>query len=182
MLGFISDRLVRIEMGLAAIMAAAVTLLILLNIASRSLGMAIYWVDELAIYAMIWTTFLATSVALKRRQVVAVTLLVELLGQRTQAWVQVLSDLMILTFAVAVLVLCWRWLDPMTFAGFGFDIKKFQGDTFNFVYSEKTNTIGVKKIWPWLILPIFSISLTLHTLNNMLGSLKKAVFAKEAVE
>lgn len=182
MLNFISDRLVRIEMGLAAVMAAAVTLLILLNIVSRSLGMAIYWVDELAIYAMVWTTFLATSVALKRRQVVAVTLLVDLLGKRTQAWMQLLSDLMILTFAVAVLVLCWRWLDPITFAGVGFDIKEFQGETFNFLYSEKTNTIGIKKIWPWLILPIFSISLSLHALNNMLGSLKKAVFYKGAVE
>lgn len=180
MLTFISDRLVRVEMGLAAIMAAAVTLLILLNIATRSLGMAIYWVDELAIYAMVWTTFLATSVALKRRQVVAVTLLVDLLGPRSRSWIQVLSDLMILTFAVALLVLCWRWLDPATFAGVGFDIKAFQGETFNFVYSEKTNTIGIKKIWPWLILPLFSISLSVHALNNMLGSLKKAIFFKEA--
>ncbi|TCK04195.1 TRAP transporter small permease [Marinobacterium mangrovicola] len=181
MLGFISDRLVRLEMGLAALMAAAVTLLILLNIGSRSLGMAIYWVDELAIYAMVWTTFLATSVALKRRQVVAVTLLVDLLGTGTRAWIQLLCDLMILTFALALLVLCWRWLDPVTFAGVGFDIKAFQGDTFNFVYSEKTNTLGVKKIWPWLILPFFSLSLTLHALNNLLGSFKSAAFVKGAV-
>lgn len=180
MLNFISDRLVRFEMGLAAVMAAVVTLLILLNIASRSLGMAIYWVDELAIYAMIWTTFLATSVALKRRQVIAVTLLVDMLGKRSQAWMQLVSDLLILTFAFALLVLCWRWLDPWTFAGFGFDIKAYQGDTFNFLYSEKTNTLGIKKIWPWLILPFFSISLSLHALNNMLASLKKAAFFKEA--
>ncbi|SEG67773.1 TRAP transporter small permease [Marinobacterium lutimaris] len=182
MLGFISDRLVRLEMGLAALMAAAVTLLILLNIGSRSLGMAIYWVDELAIYAMVWTTFLATSVALKRRQVVAVTLLVDLLGRGTHAWIQLLCDLMILTFALALLVLCWRWLDPVTFASGGFDIKAFQGDTFNFVYSEKTNTLGVKKIWPWLILPFFSLSLTLHALNNLLGSLKGATCVKGAVQ
>ncbi|WP_255482876.1 TRAP transporter small permease [Marinobacterium marinum] len=169
-------------MGLAAIMAAVVTLLILLNIVSRSLGMAIYWVDELAIYAMVWTTFLATSVALKRRQVVAVTLLADLLGKRAQAWMQLISDVMILTFAVALLVLCWRWLDPVTFADVGFDIKKFQGETFNFLYSEKTNTIGINKIWPWLILPLFSMSLSLHALNNMLASLKYAVFYKGVSE
>lgn len=178
MLNFISDRLVRFEMALAAVLAAAVTLLILLNIVSRSMGMAIYWVDELAIYAMVWTTFLATSVVLKRRQVIAVTLLVELLGKRAQAWIQLFSDLMIVAFAVGVLVLCWRWLDPMTFASLDFDIKAFQGETFNFVYSEKTNTLGIRKIWPWLILPIFSCSLSVHALNNMLSSMKKAVYFK----
>ncbi|GAA0788795.1 TRAP transporter small permease [Marinobacterium sediminicola] len=178
MLNTLSDTIVKIETALAAMLAAAVTLLILLNIVSRALGMAIYWVDELAIYAMVWTTFLATSVVLKKRQVVAVTLLVDLLGERTRAWMQCFSDLMILVFSAGLLVLCWRWLDPATLASVDFDIKAFQGDTFNFVYSEKTNTLGIKKIWPWLILPFISISLSLHALNNLGTSLKKAIYFK----
>lgn len=180
MLNFISDRLVRVEMALAALLAAAVTLLVLLNIVSRTLGMAIYWVDELAIYAMVWTTFLATSVVLKKRQVIAVTLLVDLLGKRARVWMQLFADLMILLFALVVLVLCWRWLDPVTLAKTDFDIKVFQGETFNFVYSEKTNTLGIKKIWPWFILPLFSLSLSVHAANNILISLKRAFYFKGA--
>lgn len=182
MLNTLSEKLARIEMAMAALLAGAVTLLILLNIVTRSVGMAIYWVDELAIYAMVWTTFLATSVVLKQRQVVAVTLLVDRLGERSRAWMQSFSDVMILAFAVGLLVLCWRWLDPATLASFNFDIKAFQGDTFNFVYSEKTNTLGIKKIWPWLILPLFSISLSLHAINNLLGSLKTAICFKGEVK
>jgi len=180
MLRTFSEALARVEMVAAAVLAGAVTLLILLNIVSRSLGMAIYWVDELAIYAMVWTTFLATSVVLKRRQVIAVTILVDLLGERSRAWMQCISDLMILIFGVSLMVLCWRWLDPATLYTFGFDIRAFQGDTFNFVYSEKTNTLGALKIWPWLILPFFSFTLTIHALNNMAGSLKQAVYFKRA--
>ncbi|GAA0692722.1 TRAP transporter small permease subunit [Marinobacterium maritimum] len=180
MLNTLSDRIVRVETALAAMLAAAVTLLILLNIASRALGMAIYWVDELAIYAMVWTTFLATSVVLKKRQVVAVTLLVDMMGERSRSWLQCFSDLMILVFSLSLLVLCWRWLDPATLAAFNLDIKAFQGDTFNFVYSEKTNTLGIKKIWPWLILPVFSISLSLHALNNLMSSFKQAFNLKGA--
>ncbi len=182
MLNTLSDKVARVEIVMAALLAGAVTCLILLNIATRSLGMAIYWVDELAIYAMVWTTFLATSVVLKQRQVVAVTLLVDLLGERSRAWLQCFSDLMILAFAAGLLVLCWRWLDPATLTSFNFDIKAFQGDTFNFVYSEKTNTLGIKKIWPWLILPLFSISLSLHALNNLAGSLKAAICFKGEVK
>lgn len=178
MLKTLSDQVVKVEMALAAMLAGAVTCLILLNIVSRSAGMAIYWVDELAIYAMVWTTFLATSVVLKQRQVVAVTLLVDLLGKRSRAWMQCFSDLMILAFAAGLMVLCWRWLDPVTLASVDFDIKAFQGETFNFVYSEKTNTLGIKKIWPWLILPVFSVSLSLHALNNMIASLKESIYSK----
>ena len=45
-------------------MAVGVTLLILLNIVARYFGAALYWVDELAIYAMVWMTFLGASAAL----------------------------------------------------------------------------------------------------------------------
>ncbi|MET3998440.1 TRAP transporter small permease subunit [Marinobacterium sp. MBR-109] len=180
MLKTFSEALAKIEMAAAATLAAAVTLLVLLNIASRSLGMAIYWVDELAIYAMVWTTFLATSVVLKKRQIIAVTLLVDLLGERSRIWMQCFSDLMILTFAVSLMLLCWRWLEPATLYSFDFDIRAFQGDTFNFVYSEKTNTLGVRKIWPWLILPWFAFSLSIHAAGNILGSLKRAIYFKRA--
>ncbi|MBV1789109.1 TRAP transporter small permease subunit [Marinobacterium sp. D7] len=169
MLQKLSDGLARIELWLAAVLAAAVTLLILLNILTRALGMALYWVDELAIYAMIWATFLATSVVLKRRDAITVTLLVDKLGESGRFWLGIFADLMVLVFALILLALCWRWLDPLTLISHRFDIKAFQADTFNFIYSEKTNTLGVAKIWPWLIVPIFSFSLSLHSLNNLLS-------------
>jgi hypothetical protein len=58
----------RIELSAAAILAAAITLLILLNVVTRAFGQAIYWVDEAAIYTMAWMTFLAGSAAVHLRK------------------------------------------------------------------------------------------------------------------
>ncbi|MDY0206698.1 MAG: TRAP transporter small permease subunit [Pseudomonas sp.] len=180
MLRIFSDALSKLELTMAGVLAGAVTLLIILNIVSRTLGVAIYWVDELAIYSMVWTTFLATSVMMKNRQVIAVTIIADMLSSRNRAWLQCVSDLMILVFSVSLLVLCWNWLEPAALIESNFDIKAFQGDTFNFVYSEKTNTLGIRKIWPWLILPFFAFTMTVHALSNISASLKKAIYFKRA--
>lgn len=96
MLKAVSDFVARIEAVIAASLAGAVTLLILLNIITRSAGYAIYWVDELAIYCMIWMTFFATSVLLKRRESVAVNLLTEYVKGSTRTVLAKFSDLMVL--------------------------------------------------------------------------------------
>ena len=67
MLERISAFWARIEITLAALLAAGVTLLILLNVVTRNIGAALFWVDELAIYAMVWMTFLGASAALVAR-------------------------------------------------------------------------------------------------------------------
>src|SRR5690554_7931765 len=78
MLSRLSDRLARLEEVAAAALAAAVTLLILANVAFRAAGSPLYWISELAIYAMIWMTFLIASAVLKRRQSISVTLVSDL--------------------------------------------------------------------------------------------------------
>lgn len=167
MLKAVSDLISRVEVAIAAFMAGAVTLLILLNIATRSAGYAIYWVDELAIYCMIWMTFFTTSVLLKRRQSVAVTILTDLFKGTTRYVLAVFSDLMVLVFALLLAWLCWRWYDPVALYQAGFDFQTFQSETFNFMYAENTNTLGVKKFWVWIALPVFSFSLSLHAFSNL---------------
>ncbi|HAS77106.1 TRAP transporter small permease subunit [uncultured Marinobacter sp.] len=170
MLKAVSDFVARIEAVIAASLAGAVTLLILLNIITRSAGYAIYWVDELAIYCMIWMTFFATSVLLKRRESVAVNLLTEYVKGSTRTVLAKFSDLMVLLFGGILAWLSWRWYDPFTLYQVGFDLQNFQAETFNFMYAENTSTLGIKKFWVWMILPILSITLTLHGLANLLSS------------
>lgn len=174
MLKRLSDAIAGAEMFAAALFAAAVTLLVLLNIVSRALGQAIYWVDELAIYSMVWMTFLATSAVLKKRQGVAVTILTDCLPTRSRYWLAVFSDLMILVFAAGLFILCWRWYSPATLWQVGFDVQAFQAETFNFMYAENTSTLGFKKFWVWLVLPVFSLSLSLHALINLYESFRIA--------
>lgn len=169
MLKNLSDKIAQIEIAIGAVLAGAVTLMIILNIVSRTIGQALYWVDELAIYCMVWMTLITTAAILKKREGIAVTLLLDILPMPLKKLSGILIDLIVLIFGIALLVLTFRWLSLWSFAQSGFNIEAFQSSTFNFIYSEHTNTLGIKKIWVWLSLIRVSISLTIHALANLLS-------------
>jgi C4-dicarboxylate transporter, DctQ subunit len=172
MLTRLSDRLARAEETAAAALAAAVSLLVLANVVARALGRPLYGVSELAVYAMIWMTFLIAAAVLKRRQGIAVTLLAEALPPLPRRLLGLFVDVMVLLFALALMVLCARWLQPLAMVQAGFDAKAFQAETFNFVYAETTSTLGIPKVWVWLVVPWFALSLSLHGLANLVAALR----------
>lgn len=169
MIGRISARWARIELALAAVFAVSVTGLILLNVVTRSIGAALFWVDELAIYAMAWMTFLGASSGLHFGHSVAVTILTDLLPPGLRRATAKLVDLVILAFALFMVWFCWRWFLPLDLLRHGFDTRAFQGATFNFVYAEPTTTLGIPKFWVWSVMWAFSLGATLHGLANLLG-------------
>ena len=79
-----------------------------------------------------------------------------------------LVDLLILSFAAGLFVMCLKWYDPIGLIRYGFDFEEFAAGTYNFIYQEPTNTLGISKIWIWLIVPIVSLSMMLHALANLL--------------
>lgn len=167
-LSAVSDAVLALERRVIGLLVAALVLLILLNIVTRAAGAAIFWVDELAIYTMIWMALIGASVMLRMRLGVAVTLLSDLLPLPIRRVVYRLVDALLLFFAVTLLVLCWQWYDPLALAQAGFDFDLFAQETFKFIYTEPTNTIGIRKFWIWLVVPFMAISMTLHALANLL--------------
>jgi TRAP-type C4-dicarboxylate transport system permease small subunit len=77
----------------------------------------------------------------------------------------------VIVFGVGLIVTCMLWMDPIGLAQAGFDAKKFAGQTFNFLYTERTQTLN----WPtwvlYLTLPIFAVSITIHGIANLLEDL-----------
>lgn len=157
----------RIEVFLAATFAALITGLILLNVVTRSTGNAIYWVDEAAIYAMVWMCFLAASAAIHYRSTIAVTVVNEFVPVPVRYWMERGVDVVIFVFACLMVWICLRWFMPLQLMDAGWDIKAFQGNTFNFIYAEPTNTLGIKKVWVWLVMPVFTLGALLHTTANL---------------
>jgi len=164
----LSEGLLAIERRAVAILMALLSGAILLNIATRYLGSPIYWIDEFAVYCMVWLTFIGASVMTRLRLDFAVTMLTDRLSPRRAAWTRVFATGLVLLFGIALLVMCWLWLDPAGIAAAGFDAREYAGATFNFVYTERTQTLN----WPtwvlYLILPIFAVSMTVHTFANLL--------------
>lgn len=158
----------RIELFCAACLACAVTLLILLNVVTRTLGSALFWVDELAIYTMAWMTFLGASAALHYGHSVSITILTDVLPKPLQVVAAKLVDLIVFIFALFMLWFCWRWFSPLELMRNGFDVTAFQGATFNFIYAEPTTTLGIKKYLVWMVMWLFAFGATLHSLTHLL--------------
>ena len=147
-------------------------LLILLNVVTRYSGTPIYWVDEAAVFTMVWLTFVGASVMTRLRMDFAVGLVSDHLPPGGAKVLKVIATLGVLVFALALVWMCWVWMDPRGIAAAGFNAKDYAEASFNFIYTERTQTLE----WPtWvlqLILPIFSITLTVHAFANLLEELE----------
>ena len=141
--------------------------LILLNVVTRYTGAPLYWVDEASVYTMVWLTFIGGSALTRLRLDFAMTLLTERLSARAARCLQIVATLFVLLFALALAWMCAVWLDPIGIASAGFDAKAYAGKSFNFLYTEHTQTLG----WPtwvvYLVIPLFALTMTLHSLANL---------------
>lgn len=178
----LSDGWARIEMFTAAVLAAVVSVLILYNVVTRAMRQAVFWVDEAAIYAMVAMAFLAASAAIAQREAISITLIVDLLSRRAQRFMWLFVDLVTLGAGVMLLWACWIWFDPVTLFAADFDLREFRRLTFNFIYAEPTSTLGMRKFWFWLVMPVFSVGFTLHAVSNLLKTLNGQIPASATTE
>ncbi len=104
----------------------------------------------------------------------AVTTVTDKLGARSAHVAKVIASGGVLFFAVALIAMCWIWMDPVGIARYGFDAKDYAGESFNFLYTERTQTLE----WPvWvlqLIMPLFAVCMSVHALANLLEDLRLA--------
>jgi len=162
--------------------------LILLNVVTRYTGIPLYWVDESAVYSVVFLTFIGASAMTRLRLDFAVTMLTERFSERGIRIAKVIATSIVLLFGLSLLWMCVLWLDPVGIARAGFNAKDFAGESFNFVYTERTQTLN----WPfwvlYLIMPVFALSMTVHSAANLLEDLEwvpradHADFIKSGVE
>jgi TRAP-type C4-dicarboxylate transport system permease small subunit len=130
------------------------TALILVNVVTRYSHFPIYWIDESAVYSVVWLTFIGASAMTRLRLDFAVTMMTERLSARSQQIFKIIATSTVIVFGIGLIVTCMLWMDPIGLAQAGFDAKKFAGQTFNFLYTERTQTLN----WPtwvlYLTLPI----------------------------
>ena len=172
MIGRISNRLVRIEKAACGVLAAALIALILLNVVTRAFDVALFWVDELAIQAMVWMAFFGTSVLVRQRGHVSVELSLERISTRLQRLASLTVDVLIVVFAAGLFVMCWYWYDPLGIIQYRFNPEEFAAATYNFIYQEPTVSLGIPKFWIWLVMPLVSINMSVHAVANLLDNIK----------
>lgn len=141
--------------------------LILLNVVTRYSGLSLYWVDESAVYSVVWLTFVGGSAMTRLRMDFSVTLLSDQLSEKHKKLTKVIAGWGVFAFAILLAWMCWVWMDPVGISQAGFDAKAYAGQSFNYIYTERTQTLN----WPtwvvYLIIPIFAITMTIHALANV---------------
>lgn len=165
-LSAISDRWLTVERAICGALVASVLILIVLNVLTRALNVALFWVDELAVYAMIWMAMFGASALTRQRKHVGVTLVAGSLSRTNRHYLAILAHGLVLLFAASLIAMCVVWFDPIELAKNSFDIDAYTGSTFNFIYKEPTNTLGIQKFWFWLAVPMAAVSMTLHAAAN----------------
>jgi TRAP-type C4-dicarboxylate transport system permease small subunit len=170
----VSAGVLALERVLIMALMALLLCLILLNVITRYSGASLYWVDESAVYSVVWLSFIGGSAMTRLRLDFAMTMLTDKLSPLWARRAKIAAGLGVISFALALGWMCWLWLDPVGIAQAGFDAKKFAASAFNFVYTERTQTLN----WPswalYLIIPIFSASMLVHGLANLLEDLDLA--------
>lgn len=177
---WLSARLLAAERFAVAGFMFLLTGLILLNVVTRYSGVSLYWVDESAIYSVVFLSFIGASAMTRLRLDFAVTLLTERLSARGVRIAKVMATAVVLLFGLTLLWLCVLWLDPVGIARAGFDARELAAKTFNFIYTERTQTLG----WPvwalYMIMPVFALSMTIHSTANLLEDLGLVPRASQA--
>ena len=167
----LSGAILIVERRLIAGLMALLLALILLNVVTRYSGASLYWVDESAVYSVVWLAFIGGSAMTRLRLDFAMTLLTDKLPPAMARKARVVAAAGVVVFALALGWMCWLWLDPLGIAQAGFDAKRFAASAFNFVYTERTQTLN----WPtwviYLIIPIFAFTMLVHGLANLLEDL-----------
>jgi len=148
-----------------------ITGLILLNVVTRYSGVSLYWVDESAVYSVVFLCFIGASAMTRLRLDFAVTMLTERLSNQAQKWLKVSATATVLAFSLVLLWFCVLWLDPVGMAQAGFDARALAAQTFNFIYTERTQTLN----WPvwilYMVMPWFALSMVVHSAANLVEDL-----------
>jgi TRAP-type C4-dicarboxylate transport system permease small subunit len=88
---------------LSALLAAVV-----IGVVSRQAGSPVTWSDEAAQYLLVWTGFVGMMIAARRREHIRITVLVDRLPAQARRGAEVLIQLAVLCFALALLLHGWR--------------------------------------------------------------------------
>lgn len=163
----LNKTIAKCELFFSAFFLAIVFILLVVNVSTRAVSASIYWIDEAAIMAMIWMAFFAAAAAIHNRSNISVTLINDILPAGASQYLRALVDFVMLVFFLVLTILCWNWFDPIYLYRSGWDLTKFSMSTFNFIYEEPTMTLGIKKFWFWLIMPIFAVLSLLHSVINL---------------
>lgn len=111
MIQSLSNGISQLEKLLAAILMLALTIIVALSVAFRYfLNAPLSWSGEVAVFLLIWISFIGGSLGLKNKSQAAVTLMLDYCPPRVKMWIAVFSQVFIIVFLVLILTYTYTWI------------------------------------------------------------------------
>lgn len=177
----ISEIILSIELRVVGLFLGLILLFIVAGVTARYLRMPIYWIDELSVFTMVWLTFLGASAMTRLQLNFAITLLTDYMQGSVVKYIKFLAMLISALFGLALFAMSWIWLDPIGIIKAGFNAKEFAATSFNFLYTEYTQTLEWPRWAVMLVVPIFGINVFFHSLANVLEILGAVELPKRRI-
>ncbi|GAA4705764.1 TRAP transporter small permease [Brevibacillus fulvus] len=150
-----SDLIARLESVLVIVLFCVMLLSIVLGVAFRYfLNSPLSWAEEVAIYTLVWITFIAGSMGIKRQQAATVTLVFDRLSGRVRRVVLAVGFAIITLFCLLVLVLSIKWVTAPS------------------MLMQKSPTLGISMLYPYLCIPFGMICMAIHAFAFLLTAIR----------
>lgn len=144
--GMIETLLVYISILLSSLL----TINLILGVFFRYvLNSPVFWADELSILLFAWLTFLGGSIAVKRYEMVAVTIVLDRLSQKVRIGFTIFIQLLVLLFSAIICYYSYIWVTSPS------------------VSNMISSTLRVEMWWIYSIVPLSMLCIIIFSLSNI---------------
>ncbi|MCP1143523.1 TRAP transporter small permease [Lysinibacillus endophyticus] len=150
----ISDIVFSIEKVLAILLASVLLVSLAAGVLFRTLKSPLFWSDELAIFCLVWITFIGGSMGLKQNASPSITIVTDLLPKQAKKVVLAISNLLLLVFVGYILYLAFEWINMPN------------------IMIQTSTAMNMPKFYFYLSIPVSFVFMVIHVLNNLLLSFK----------
>ena len=150
----LSSLVYQLEKFLASIFIITMFVSLVLSVFFRYvLNNPLHWTDEIAIFSMIWVTFLGGSMSLKRQESTAVTFITDKLSGLSLKTVKIVVFLITFIFCLFIFILAFQWItSPM-------------------ISFQRSVAMQMPMLYPYLSVPVGFGFMTIHVLELLLKSI-----------
>lgn len=107
---FLVQKLETVVKGITIVIVAVTAIILILAVIARFLKIPFVGADELALFLLIWITFLGTALSLRNNQLVAVTFLIEKFKPSIRKVVSIMIQVIVCLFSILFLYYSYLWI------------------------------------------------------------------------
>jgi len=145
----------KVLVWLGIVLGASLTINMIVAVLFRyALGRPIFWADDVSLYLFCWLTFIGSALAVRRKEMAAVTILLEKLPPLLRKIADILIELCVLFFVVIMFYYSYKWIASPS------------------VLQQISPTLSVKLWIIYLALPISMVCMAIFTIESIVNKLR----------